>query len=101
MIPPARIIQWYEVKRMRDGWLSLGQMMLKTPRMILTGREELLIEGHTGLFSYETKCVRVRTEQGLCEITGEGLTIDFFGAEDLLIRGRIDGVLLRGEAQDG
>jgi len=86
---------------MRDGWLALGQVMQNHPRLILTGREELLIEGHAGLFSYETKCVRVRTDCGLCEVTGERLTIDFFGAEDLLIRGRIDGVLLRGEGKDG
>ncbi len=83
---------------MREGWLLSGQALRNAQRLVLTGRGELLIEGHAGLFSYETKCVRVRTEKGLCEVTGENLTIDFFGAEDLLIRGRIDGVRLDGEA---
>lgn len=67
------------------------------PRLILTGREEALIEGHCGLFSYETTCIRVRTEQGIWTVTGEKLLIVYFGAHDLKIRGRVDGVTIHGE----
>lgn len=62
------------------------------PRVVVSGREEVLIEQHTGLFSYETKCVRVRTRAGLMTVTGEELVIAYFGVEDLLIQGRVAGV---------
>ena len=74
---------------MREYQIAPPHVAGNVPRAVLTGREEVLIEGHTGLFSYETKCIRVRTEAGLWTVEGEGLTIDFFGAQDLLIRGRI------------
>ena len=61
-------------------------------RIILTGREEVLLEGHGGLFSYETKAVRVRTKSGLITVSGDQLVIDHFGPWDMLIRGRVDGV---------
>lgn len=62
------------------------------PRLVLTGREEVLIEGHRGLLSYETDCVRVRSGMGLVTVAGTGLTIGFFGTEDLLIRGRVQNI---------
>ena len=67
------------------------------PRVVIFGREEVLVEGHGGLFSYETACIRIRAGEGMLTVTGEGLVIAFFGAEDLLIRGRVDGVSMGGE----
>lgn len=67
-------------------------------RVIWTGREEVTLEGHAGLFSYESKCIRVRTKTGLWTVTGEGLTIDHFGIQDLLIRGKITGVSVQEES---
>lgn len=66
-------------------------------RIVMTGREELLLEGHAGLFSYETGCIRVRTGAGLLQVTGRDLTIDYFGTQDLLIRGRLDGAEYSGD----
>ena len=66
-------------------------------RVIWTGREEVTLEGHHGLFSYETQCIRVRSKTGLWTVTGQKLTIDHFGADDLLIRGKIDAVSVQEE----
>ena len=66
-------------------------------RALWTGRREVIIEGHRGLFSYETRCIRVRSREGLWTVTGDGLFIDHFGPEDLLIRGRVHAVALEGE----
>ena len=81
-----------DIRRLFPAEVVKGQ-----PRVVITGREELLLEGHGGLFSYETARIRVRTKAGLLTVTGEKLTIDYFGAEDLLIRGRVDGVVYGGE----
>lgn len=70
-----------------------------TPRAVITGRDEVLIERHRGLFSYETKCIRIRTKAGLMTITGEKLVIAYFGLEDLLIQGSIESVRIDGEVQ--
>lgn len=66
------------------------------PRVVLSGQEEALIEQHRGLFSYETGCVRVRVKDGILAVTGEKLVIAHFGAQDLLIRGKISVVALEG-----
>lgn len=80
--------------------LSFAPLEVKSeiPRVVMTVREEVLIEQHTGLFSYETKCIRVRTRAGLMTVTGENLVIAYFGVQDMLIRGRVDGVRLDGES---
>ncbi len=68
-----------------------------TPRIVMTGTEEVLVERHSGLFSYETRCIRLRTALGLLTVTGEGLVISHFGAQDALIRGRVRALQVDGE----
>ena len=77
--------------------LAPPEALGKNCRVVITGREEVLLEGHTGLFSYETSCVRLRTKRGIWVVTGESLTIDHFGNQDALIRGKIDAVTMHGE----
>lgn len=67
-------------------------------RVLWTGKREVIIEGHRGLFSYETRRVRVRCGEGLWTVTGEGLYIEHFGPEDLLIRGTVRNVALEGDS---
>ena len=63
-------------------------------RVILTGREEVVIEGHKGLFSYETKCIRIRSKAVLVTVSGQDLIIDHLGVQDLLIQGKVEDVAL-------
>lgn len=78
-------------------WIAAGIGDAVTPRVTLKGREEAAVEGHSGLFSYETDCVRVRTAMGILRIEGEALTIGYLGTEDLLVRGRVDRITVEGE----
>ena len=82
---------------MRLSDLAPEEVTGDTPRIVLTGREKVLVERHSGLFSYESGCVRLRTGMGLVTVTGEKLIISHFGAEDVLIRGRVDGLKMDGE----
>ena len=77
--------------------LAPPQVRSDLPRTILTGREEVLIEQHTGLFSYETRCIRVRTPQGMTTVTGDQLVIAWFGLQDLLIRGTVHEVRMEAD----
>ena len=67
---------------------------VRLPRLVLIGREKLLIEQHRGLYSYETRCIRVRSRDGLIAVSGEKLIISFFGAEDMQIEGHVTGIAL-------
>ena len=66
-------------------------------RAVMTGQKEVLIEGHRGLFSYETDRIRVRSKNGIWTVSGQGLIIDYFGAQDLLIKGCVDSIAIDGE----
>ena len=79
----------------KRDWLPPEIAQGQTP-VVITGRDEVLLEGHGGLFSYETKNIRVRTQAGILQVTGENLTIDYFGVQDMLIRGQVDGVQYSG-----
>ena len=83
---------------MRWNGIAPEEVCRDTPRIVMTGREEVLVEQHGGLFSYETRCIRLRTKLGLLTVTGEGLVISHFGAQDVLIRGRVDALQVAGEA---
>ena len=82
---------------MRLSDLAPEDVVGDVPRIILTGREKVLIERHNGLFSYESGCIRLRTRMGLLTVTGEQLIISHFGTEDVLIRGQVDGLRVDGE----
>ena len=82
---------------MRLNEIAPLERMAGESRALWTGRREVIIEGHRGLFSYETRCIRVRCQKGLWTVTGEGLYFDHFGPEDLLIRGSVHAVSLEGE----
>lgn len=68
-------------------------------RIVICGSREILIEKHQGLFSYETKAIRVRLPGGILTVKGKDLVISYFGVQDMQIRGRIEGVQMDGEQQ--
>ena len=82
---------------MRLSGIAPEEVRGDTPRIIMTGREEVLVERHGGLFSYETRCIRLRTAVGLLTVTGDRLIISHFGVQDVLIRGRVDCLRVDGE----
>lgn len=58
-------------------------------RIILTGDNNLLIEQHKGLFSYDESCINVQLAGGMLFINGKSLLISEFSARDICIRGEI------------
>ena len=77
------------MRSISDLHLFPPETVAKMPRIVLTGDRELLVEQHKGLFSYDTDRIRIRTTRGLLTVTGEKLTIVYFGTQDLLISGKI------------
>jgi len=85
-------IHFPEVKHMRKEDVFLPEALGKESRVILTGRSSVLIEGHKGLFSFESAKIRVRAVNEMITVTGKNLMIEHFGTQDLLIRGQVDAV---------
>lgn len=61
-------------------------------RVVLVGREEMLVEQHRGLIAYETDEIRFRVKGGEVKIRGRGLILAAFGAFDARVQGEIEGV---------
>ena len=59
------------------------------PRIILTGREMLLIEQHRGVISYTTDRLIVRMQQGRLHVQGHSLLLQAYEKQDLCVSGEI------------
>lgn len=63
-------------------------------RVVVLGREEMLVEQHRGLIAYEREEIRFRVREGEVKVFGRDLTIAAFGAYDAKVTGKIQGVTL-------
>lgn len=61
-------------------------------RLTQVGRGSLLIENHGGVSGFYDDCVRLKTDDGILAVKGEGLTLSELLPERLLITGRITSV---------
>jgi len=87
------------VRRLRN-WtarvLDLPQdVVLDLPRVTLIGGIQLTVENHRGVLHFASDSLRLAMEQGELEVTGRDLTIRSIGPEEVLVEGRITGVLLK------
>ena len=62
------------------------------PKITVTGFNELLIENYKSVLEYEEFYVRINTYIGIININGFNLVLNEMSEDDLLIRGKIDGI---------
>lgn len=58
-------------------------------RLILCGDRSLLIEGHKGLLSYDSACIKAKLPHALLICQGSDLVISEFSGDAMLISGEI------------
>ena len=58
--------------------------------MTVLGRQEITVEGHEGIQTYETDCIRVRIGKDVISVNGTKLVIDYYNDEELKIVGCIN-----------
>ena len=63
-----------------------------TPKVTLTGAEQVLVENHRGILAYTDGLVEVTGRGGLIRIRGEKLLLRAMDSEMLLVTGNIFGV---------
>lgn len=71
-----------------------AEMKGEKSRVVIWGRQEVLVEKHRGLISYETEGIRFRVKDGQVYIKGKQLTITSFGTFDAVVKGDISEVCL-------
>lgn len=72
------------------------------PRIILVGRQALMIESHQGIMEYRDGYLSVCTSVGRLCVTGEDLELEEMGDAQLVISGSIDALSfeMEGHAED-
>lgn len=69
-------------------------VMLDLPKLIMIGRQELLLENHRGIIEYSLTRVRVKTTVGQVTITGEELMLKNLKPDEMLVKGKISAVTI-------
>lgn len=66
------------------------EVATNTPRIIITGFDEILIENYKAILEYEDFFVRINTNIGIIHINGFDLKLNQMGDDDISIIGRIE-----------
>lgn len=72
-------------------------VILDLPRLTVVGREQLMIENHRGIASFDTECVIVGFRGGQIRVTGQQMKIASIDEEEILLAGSIDCIAFSGE----
>jgi sporulation protein YqfC len=82
-------------RRVADLFELPKDVVMDLPTVTLLGNLQCFVENHRGIIEYLPERVRVNTTRGEVVITGRGLGIGSISQEDLVIDGRITGVVFQ------
>lgn len=68
------------------------EVVLDLPRLTMVGNVQLYLENHRGVIAYDENQVRIGVNNGEIIIRGSNLQIKNLVAEELLIKGAIEGL---------
>lgn len=68
------------------------EVISKTPKITITGFDELFIENFKGILEYEDFFARIKTEIGIITINGFNLKLNQMTEEDILVTGKIESI---------
>lgn len=83
------------LQRLSEDTSLLSVPMPGQPIVELAGDHRVLIENHKGVKAYGREKIIVRMRYGFLIVCGCGLELQRMSREQLVIRGRIDGVSLQ------
>lgn len=66
------------------------EIISKTPKLTITGFEEIFIENFRGILEYEDYFARIKTEIGIISINGFNLKLNQMTEDDILVTGKIE-----------
>lgn len=82
-----------ELKRKAASILELpGEVALNLPRIVITGRLQVVVENHRGIVTYNPETVHLLVEAGEVAISGRNLVLRSVLPEEIVVEGEIHGV---------
>ena len=66
------------------------EITTNTPKIVVTGFDEILIENYKGILEYEDFFVRISTHIGFININGFNLKLNQMSDDDIVISGKIE-----------
>ena len=76
------------------------EVISKTPKLTLTGFDELFIENFKGIMEYEDFFARIKTAIGIININGFNLKLNQMTEDDILVTGKIESIELEKERDE-
>ena len=77
----------------RDKLLEMPEeVYTDTPKITITGFNEIIIENFKGILEYEEFFIKVQTEIGSININGFSLELEQITEDDILIKGKINSI---------
>ena len=71
-------------------------VILDKPKIIIIGRNEITIENHKGILSFEEKAIKINTNDGTITIKGKGFEILYIATATITISGWFDNIAYEG-----
>lgn len=65
---------------------------LDVPKFIILGNNQITIENHKGIMSFERNNVKINSKIGTVSIDGEEFEIIFIGEDSITISGKFKGI---------
>ena len=82
------------LRRLADAVDLPDEPLPGLPIVELAGDRRVLIEGHSGVLEYTTRCIRIRVRYGQVCVCGNGLHLARMTGEQLIISGCIEQISL-------
>lgn len=68
------------------------EIYLDTPKITITGFDEMIIENYKGILEYEDYYVRINTNIGIININGFNLNLENMTNDDIRVKGKIENI---------
>lgn len=87
----------YNAKRNIADKLDLpADIILNMPQIKITGNNEIVIENHRGIITFNENEVKINSGIGLISIYGNGFEVLFMGGSTITIGGRFTSIVYEG-----
>lgn len=67
-------------------------VVMDLPKITIVGDNEITIENHEGIESFEDECIRIKTNNGIIKIEGQNFEILYIASETIVLSGKFKSV---------
>ncbi|MBD7909787.1 MULTISPECIES: sporulation protein YqfC [Clostridium] len=72
------------------------ELIMDTPRIIVTSDREIVIENYKGIVAFEKKEMKINTSVGIIKVQGGNFEILYIGGDTITISGEFKAIIYEG-----